>query len=33
MQKGGNGAFSPDEVSMMVDKAMAKYKDIAKLIK
>jgi len=33
MQKGEIGAFSPDEVSQMVDKAMAKYKDLAKNIK
>jgi len=33
MQKGGSGAFKPDEISGMVDKAMAKYKDVKKLIK
>ncbi len=33
MQKGETGAFKPDEISIMVDKAMAKYKDVKKLIK
>jgi len=33
MQKGESGAFKPDEISMMVDKAMKKYKDVKKLIK
>ncbi len=34
MQKGGgSGAFKPDEISGMVDKAMSKYKDVKKLIK
>jgi exosome complex RNA-binding protein Rrp42 (RNase PH superfamily) len=34
MQKGGgNGAFSPKEVSEMVDKALSKHKDIKKKLK
>jgi exosome complex component RRP42 len=33
MQKGGDGAFSSEEISDMVDRAMAKYKGVKKLIK
>jgi hypothetical protein len=34
MQKrGGNGAFSPKEVSEIVDKALSQHKDIKKKVK
>jgi exosome complex component RRP42 len=33
MQKGLDGAFTPDEVSQAVDRSMAKYKTLKKLIK
>jgi exosome complex RNA-binding protein Rrp42 (RNase PH superfamily) len=33
MQKGGSGAFSPDEISGLVDRAMSQYKGVRKLIK
>lgn len=33
MQKGENGAFKPDEISMMVDKALSHYSKVKKIIK
>jgi exosome complex component RRP42 len=33
MQKGENGAFKPEEVSMMVDKAFANYAKVKKMLK
>ncbi len=33
MQKGENGAFKPEEVSMMVDKALANYGKVKKILK
>ena len=33
MQKGGIGAFSPEEITQMVDKALASYKKVKKLFK
>jgi len=33
MQKGGNGMFKPEEISMMVDKSFSHYGKVKKLIK
>ncbi len=33
MQKGGNGMFKPDEISMMVEKSLSHYGKVKKLIK